>query len=126
MVGVPSFVRPLFFAPLSLKHLENQKGLLSIFSMRFDKRCSGAPFFADGGIVGILQGSFERNNSYAGLRMVEFTPPSLALINALISDPRGLLNIPQTDLEQMVKLHMFALESERKSMREKLQKEYLK
>lgn len=124
--GQRQFLRRTIFAtPITFSQLKYNPDLLSVFSMRFDQRCSGAPFFANEGIVGILQGPIDREDTYAGLRMAEITPQSLALINALLTDPRGLLGIPESDLTQAVRTHVFAQESERRAMHEMLKDAYL-
>jgi len=57
--------------------------------------------------------------------MVEFTPQNLALIRALISDPRGLFNIPENDLIQMVRAHIFFDSAQRKTMHDLIRAKYL-
>lgn len=121
----PSLLRALFHTPQLLNQIAWWPTMRSVFSMRFGSRCSGAPFFAEGGVVGLLQGPFERNGSYEGLRMVEFTPQNLALIQALISDPRGLFNIPENDLIQMVRAHIFFDAAQRKTMHDLIKAKYL-
>lgn len=122
----PALMRALFYTPLSLQDLEWDPNLTSVFSMKFGIRCSGAPIFIADGVVGIFQGPFEINNHYAGLRMVEFTPRNLALINALVTDPRGLFNIPEKDLVDLIRTHMFPNKKKREDMHDMLNNEYIK
>jgi len=112
--------------PFKLEHLSAHpygERALSVYSMRFGPRCSGAPFIVGEKIVGLLQGAFDTEDS--ALHAVHFTPKSLALIDRLANDPRGLHGIPENDLVQAVRTHMFPTQAERERIRDELIRAYL-
>jgi hypothetical protein len=124
----PKLVRMLLYTPLKLNHFESHpyraKGI-SVYSMKFGPRCSGAPFFAGRQIVGLLQGPFNNNEGeYIAMRAVHFTPENLALIDELVNDPRGIRNIPEADLVNALRKHMFSTDAIRQEMRAHLIKVY--
>ncbi len=58
------------------------------------------------------------------MRAVHFTPENLALIDELVNDPRGIRNIPEADLVNALRKHMFSTDAIRQEMRAHLIKVY--
>ncbi|HXW53787.1 MAG TPA: hypothetical protein VEL47_06755 [Myxococcota bacterium] len=83
------------------------------FSMRMGPRCSGSPFFIDyvktqPRVVGLLQGPVNIGDKQMGVVNVHFTENSLKLIDALITGPQKLHDIPENQLIDLVRTHMLS------------------
>jgi hypothetical protein len=117
----------VLYTPLKLEDLENhpfKEKALATFSLRFGPRCSGAPFFVGGEIVGLLARSAATNGQFIGMMSTSFSPENLAFIDELIADPRGLHSIPEADLVSALRRHMFSTDTKRQEIHARLVKAY--